>query len=35
MWRKIRITITLDPHLCIPCTSWPSGTSLLMWAIEE
>src|ERR1700750_3068002 len=34
MWRKTRITITLAPHLCIPWTSWPRKTSLLMWEIE-
>ncbi len=34
MWTKTRITITLAPHLCMPWTNWPSGTSLLMWEIE-
>ena len=34
MCRKIRITITLAPHLCIPWTSWPRKTSLLIRAIE-
>src|SRR3954453_9533700 len=31
MCRKIRITITDEPHLCMPRTNSPRKTSLVMW----
>ena len=30
MCRKTRITITDDPHLCMPRTNWPRKTVLVM-----
>ena len=30
MWRKIRMIITLEPHLCMPRTNSPRKTSLVM-----
>ena len=35
MCRKMRMTITVEPHLCMPCTNWPRKTSLLMWRIDS
>src|SRR5919199_5450894 len=35
MCRNTRITITDEPHLCMPCTNWPRKTSLLMCWIDE
>jgi hypothetical protein len=35
MCRKIRITITVEPHLCMPRTSSPRKTSLVMWRVDS
>ena len=29
MCRKTRITITVDPHLCMPRTNWPRNASFV------
>ena len=34
MWKNIRMMKTLAPHLCMPRTSQPSVTSVVMFWIE-
>ena len=35
MCRKTRITITVEPHLCMPRTNSPRKTSLVMWRADS
>ena len=35
MWRKIRMIITVAPHLCMPRTNSPRKTSLVRWVTDS